>query len=120
MMRNEVDFISGLNHFEHWLLSNHNISPKVAKDMKSRVNRIHKSICSELEQKIASQEGYLELLAKIQVYSEQNTKTKTACYSLTGSLRSALKKFTCYKYPKLSNSLPTAHGNLVKALAKTL
>ncbi|EJG0483225.1 hypothetical protein REH77_02215 [Vibrio alginolyticus] len=120
MTQNRVDFISDLNQFENWLISYSALSPKVAKDTKSRVNRIHKSICSELEQEIASKEGYLKLLAKIQVYSEQNTTTKAACYSLTGSLRSALKKFTIYKHPELSENLPTAHGNLVKAIAKTI
>lgn len=116
-MTNELSsFIEDLRQFECWMLEQEQLSPKVTKDIKSRVKRVKTNICPDLEQLVSSHDGYIQVFDEIKSYAQGNTKTVASCYSLTGTLRAAVKKYVRYKHPELSNDLPYARGNLMKRL----
>jgi hypothetical protein len=98
------------NNFELYLLETFDYSKKAAKDCASRCKRIESNLSIDLSKAVSNTEEFENLSNEIQLYAVSISKGKESAYSITGTLRSAAKKYALYLYPEKAKKYPTAHG----------
>ncbi len=97
--------------FEEWLQADQGLSKKVAQDCYSRCKRVEENIDPNLMKNISSEEGFKKVMEDIQVFSVNSCNVKSKAYSMSATLRLAVRKLANYYYPKESKNYPTLRGN---------
>ncbi len=94
--------------FVNYLISK-NYSKRVASNYASRINRIEKELDVDIVKMVANKEKYTMLLTQIAKYSNASSKTKGQLYSIGGTLRAALRRFTEFNLGVIPDDYPRAY-----------
>jgi hypothetical protein len=86
--------------FKTWLIETNRLSPKAAGDIVSRLRRISNHIEVNIETAISSEESFIVLLKQIKSYSINHSTSKNSAYTLSATLKSALRKYAIFRHPK--------------------
>ncbi len=95
--------------FRRWLQGD-GVSEKVASDYLSRCKRVQAALGVNLAAATVTEESFVQLMKDIQRYSMSLSRVKTVNHRITGSLRSAVRKFARYTHGKRVDRYRKNHG----------
>jgi len=82
--------------FNHWLINNKGVSPRVASNYISRCKRIQKEFNINLLSETQTIEKFNKLTIKINIYSRKKSTSTKSAYALSGNLISAVRKYAIF------------------------
>jgi len=98
--------------FREWLIEDKGLSSRAAGNILSRCKRLDGIVLESLHSSISSPESYLIALKKIKEYAKIEKQSAKTQYTLTATLRAAMKKYCEFINPETFEKYPNAYSLL--------